>query len=98
MTHKELKQLLEAVNEAWGGEYAEVEITKEIELPDNATLYLFSCGDCKASAVCYKDGTTFVLDDWQSSRPESFDEIKDYSWKTIDGKEVITFDGLPRIF
>ncbi len=98
MTHEEIKKLLEAINVAWGGDEAEVTITKEIELPEGATMYLFDCWDCKTSAICHKDGTVFVMRDWQEpTRPKSFEEIKDYKWCRADGRDAIIVDGLPRL-
>lgn len=98
MTHLEMKELLEAVNVFLGGEQAEVKITDVIELPEEAQLYLFDCDGCESSAICYKDGTTFVLTDWQSGRPESYDEIEDFAWICAStGREAIMFDGMPRI-
>ena len=97
MTSEEMKKLLEEVNVAWGGEPAEVTITDEIELPEDATLYLFTCGDSEASsAVCHSDGTVFVLGDWESSRPETYEEVEDYSWLDVHQRETINLLGLPR--
>lgn len=98
MTHEEIEKLLEATDVAWGGDGSEVTITKEIELPEGATMYLFECWDCKLSSICHKDGTVFVMRNWQEpTRPESYEEIKDYKWRRTDGMDAIIFDGLPRI-
>lgn len=66
---------------------------------DDATLYLFQFGDIKSSAIAYADGTAFVLDDWQGSRPESAEEIENYEWvSATDGRKAIVMNGLPRLF
>lgn len=75
------------------------QFSRRIAIDDDATLYLFQFGDIKSSAISYADGTTFVLDDWQGSRPESEEEIADYNWvSAADGRKAIVMDGLPRLF
>ena len=98
MTHEEIKKLLETINRAWGGDETELTITKEIELPEGATMYLFKCGVVKSSAISYKDGSLFVIDDWQATRPESYEDIKDFAWFFgTDGRRAVILNGLPRI-
>jgi hypothetical protein len=99
MTHEEIKKLLGAINVAWGGDEAEVIITKEVELPEGATMHLFKCGVVESSAISYKDGSLFVIDDWQSARPESYEDIKDFTWVSgADGRRAVILNGLPRLF
>lgn len=69
--------------------------TKEIDLKDDATLYLFEGNGCKSSAICNEDGDFFVLDDWHGSRPESAEEVANYEWFTIFWQPSVMRDGLP---
>ncbi len=99
MNRNELKELLEAYEEATSGESVTYKITEEVELPEDATLWQFESedGSIKASAISHGDDTTFVMDDWQEpSRPEIYEEIKNYDWRRLDGKPAIVFLGLPR--
>lgn len=81
-------------------------ITKRIKLNEGAELLLVEyeaqteqeC-DCKFSAVRYSDGTTFTLDDWQDTRPETPNEIDEYRWRIEDTPHIgIIMSGLPRSF
>lgn len=81
------------------GEKVDYKITSVLPLKDGARLHLFEGAGIESSAISYADGTTFVLDDWQGSRPESEEEIADYNWvSAADGRKAIVIDGLPRIF
>ena len=80
-------------------ETCEFIITDEIIINDDATLYLFENDFCKSSAIGYSDGTLFVTKDWQCpSRPESYQDIADYDWCTVDWQDAIILDGLPKVF
>lgn len=91
--------LIKDYETAMSGSNVDYTITDEIDLKDGATLYLFeSEEECiSSSAIAYEDGSTFVLTDWQGTRPESADEIESYDWVRVDGKLAIVFLGLPRV-
>lgn len=74
-------------------------VTDIIDLKEDAKMYLFEKGDIESSVIIYADGTSFVLDDWQGSRPETLEEIEDYNWISLyDGRKAVIMDGLPRLF
>lgn len=74
-------------------------VTDIIDLKEDAKMYLFKKGDIKSSVIIYADGTSFILDDWQGSRPETLEEIEDYNWISLyDGRRAVIMDGLPRLF
>lgn len=74
-------------------------VTDIIELNEDAKMYLFEKGDIESSVIIYADGTSFVLDDWQGSRPETLEEVEDYNWISLyDGRRAVIMDGLPRLF
>lgn len=91
------KNLIEIAEKNMSGNNVNYTITDEVEAGENATLYLFEGEFVKSAAIGYNDGTLFVLSDWQSSRPESVDEIADYDWCTIDWRRAIIVNELPRI-
>lgn len=91
------KKLIEIAEKNMSGNDVNYTITDEIEVNENVTLYLFEGEFVKSAAVGYSDGTLFVLSDWQSSRPESVSEIADYDWRTIDWREAIIVNELPRM-
>lgn len=51
-----------------------------------------------SAAVVYGDGTTFTLYDWQGGRPESPEEIDEYSWRDLEHGTYGVNLGLPRSF
>lgn len=92
-------QAIKAYERAMSGENVDYKITSVVPLKDGAKLHLFEGAGVESSAISYADGTTFVLYDWQGSRPESEEEIADYDWVLAsDGRKAIVMDGLPRIF
>lgn len=92
-------QAIKAYELSMSGENVNYKITSVVVLKDGARLHLFEGAGIESSAISYADGTTFVLDDWQGSRPESEEEIADYEWRLAsDGRKAIVMDGLPRIF
>lgn len=96
---EEVLQTIKDYELAMSNTDVDYQFSRRITLDGDATLYLFQFGDIKSSAISYADGTTFVLDDWQGSRPESEEEIEDYNWvSAADGRKAIVMDGLPRLF
>lgn len=92
-------QAIKAYELSMSGESVDYKITSVVGLKDGAKLHLFEGAGIESSAISYADGTTFVLTDWQGSRPESEEEIADYDWRLAsDGRKAIVMDGLPRIF
>ncbi len=99
MNKQELEKLLEAYDEAVSGERETYKVTDEVELAEDAVLWLFESGNgrVKASAVSHSDGTVFVMSDWQEpSRPETSEDVENYDWRRSDGKLAIVLSGLPR--
>lgn len=74
-------------------------IIQTIQVADDAKLMTFVSdnGIAKSTAVVYDDGTIFVTDDWQGYYAESFDEIEELDWYTLDGERAVIMDGLPRV-
>lgn len=92
-------QVIKAYELSMSGESVDYKITSVVELKDGAKLHLFEGAGIESSAISYADGTTFVLTDWQGSRPETEEEIADYDWvSATDGRKAIVMDGLPRLF
>ena len=74
-------------------------IQSQIELNEEAKMYHFICGGViKAACIVYNDGTLFHQWDWQCGRPNSFEEIEEFDWSSVDGRRAIVMDGLPRTF
>ena len=73
-------------------------IELEESIPDNEGRLVLFCadGNIHSAAYIYNDDTLYRLRDWQSSRPESPEEIADFEWLTEDGKNAIVMDGKPR--
>jgi hypothetical protein len=73
-------------------------IQKEIELNEEAKMYHFVCDNIiEAACIVYNDGTLFHQWDWQSGRPNTFEEIEEYMWCSVDGRQAIVLNGLPRL-
>lgn len=74
-------------------------ITNSIVLTDNVKLMTFvsNNGIAQSTAVVYDDGMIFVTDDWQGDYAESLEEIEEYDWHSLDGRQAVIIDGLPRI-
>lgn len=79
------------------GHCGEYTISEEVSLPEGAILYQFEGGGIYSSAIRHKDGTIFVLQDWQCGRPSMYNDIDGFEWCTPDGKPAVMFGGLPRI-
>lgn len=74
-------------------------IQSEIELNEEAKMFHFICGgEIEAACILYKDGTLFHQWDWQCGRPNTFDEIEEYDWCSVDGRKAIVLNGLPKMF
>jgi hypothetical protein len=98
MTKTEALILIKQAEKYMSGEDVNFTITDDIEIDDTARLFLFENDFCKAAAVGYESGELFVMRDWQEpSRPETAGEIANYDWCTIDWRDAIIFDGLPRM-
>lgn len=74
-------------------------IIYSIPVSDDAKLMTFISDNCvaKSTAVVYDNGTIFVTDDWQGCYADSFSEIEDYDWHTLDGQRAVVMNGLPRL-
>ncbi len=101
MNKQQVLTYIKAYEKEMSGSDIEYTITDEKELKDGASLYLFEYKEdgynIMSSAIGYEDGYVFVLTDWQGSRPETIDEVENYSWIRVDGMPAINFLGLPRI-
>lgn len=94
----EVQNVLNTIN-GYDKSESQGEVTDVIELNEDAKMYLFEKDEIKSSVIIYTDGTSFVLDDWQGSRPETLGEVEDYSWISLyDGRKAVIMDGLPRLF
>lgn len=97
MTKNEALSLIKQAEKNCSGEDVDYTITDSIRIDGTAWLFLFENDFCKSAAVGYESGELFVMRDWQeTSRPETPEEISNYDWCTIDWKDAIVFDGLPR--
>lgn len=74
-----------------------IEIKKII--PDNEGRLVLFCADGRidSAAYIYNNGELFHLYDWQSSRPETLEEIEDFEWIGEAGEKAISLNGKPRI-
>lgn len=89
---------VKAYEKELSGSDIDYQITETVSLPEGATMYLFEGDDIHSSAIEHADGIIFVMRDWQSGRPETFEEIDEYSWVTLHGQEAVMLNGLPRAF
>lgn len=83
----------------YDGLNSSIEITKNIKLDENITLYVFDFNgdtDGTSSAIVYEDGTLLVMTDWQGWHPETLEEISDVKWTELTETPVILFNRTPR--
>lgn len=74
------------------------QITDVISLPEGATMYQFEADGIYSSAIQHANGIIFVMQDWQSGRPTTFEEVDNYLWVTLYGQCAVMLNGLPRAF
>lgn len=92
---------LQIICDADCGSHNEIrfEILKEIQLQENAVMYILSWNQTGRTAVIiYDDGTLFHLNDWQGPCPETAEEIESFEWRSEYGKRAVVFNGLPKVF
>lgn len=101
MNKQEIIERLQAFDMKQSGASTPANIEIENVIEGNvADLILFrdDSGLVSSSCVMYHDGTMLFLDDWQSWRPENFDEVATTDgWVDENLQPCFTVAGLPRV-
>ena len=103
MDLQELRERLSVIAE----EDLNIEILKEMELADDATMYIINFSPVTktkyntsdtTSVIVYDDGTLFHQQDWQGGYAKTAEEIAEFDWLTEDLGVAIIMNGLPKQF